>query len=31
MCDLGMWFSGEPGTAGLIIELNDPKGLFQLK
>lgn len=31
MCDLQMWFSGELGNAGLMIELNDPKGLFQPK
>lgn len=31
MCDLGMWFSDEPGSPGLMIELDHPKGLFQPK
>lgn len=28
---LGTWFSGALGSAGLTVELEDPKGLFQPK
>lgn len=28
MCHLGIWFSGGPGRAGLILGLNDLRDLF---
>lgn len=31
MWHLGTWFSGELGSAGLAVGLDDPKGLQQPK